>query len=173
MDACDAVMDKIRRPRGLIRYTSLNGIERSEKLRITPRIVVYSLILLALGCGLAALLLTRSAVDVTLLRSPGALFQQTADGKISNLYQFKVANKSSRDLQVELRLESPEGRLTVFGSTQVPKQQLLQTSVLVELSPENLKGGLADIVVGVYADGRRVSRFKTGFIGPRTTATSR
>jgi cytochrome c oxidase accessory protein FixG len=168
MDACDAVMDKIRRPRGLIRYASLNGIERGEKLRVTPRIVVYSLILLALGAGLAALLLTRSDVDATLLRAPGALFQQTADGKISNLYQLKVANKTSRDLHVELRLESPEGKLTVFGMRQVPKQQLLQTSVLVELPPTGLKGGLADIVVGVYAEGRRVSRFKTGFIGPRT-----
>src|SRR5512136_2172683 len=60
MDACDAVMDKIQRPRGLIRYASLNGIERGEKLRVTPRIVAYSLILLGLGCGLTGLLLTRS-----------------------------------------------------------------------------------------------------------------
>jgi hypothetical protein len=77
-------------------------------------------------------------------------------------------------MQVELRLEQPvEGRLEVFGDMHVAGQQLLQTSVLVELSPANLKGGLADIVVGVYADGRRASRFKTGFIGPRTTAASR
>ena len=41
IDACDAVMEKIRRPRGLIRYASLNGIERGERLRITPRLIGY------------------------------------------------------------------------------------------------------------------------------------
>ena len=173
LDACDAVMDKVGRPRGLIRYASLNGIERGEKLRITPRLIVYSVILLALGGGLVALLLTRSVVDATLLRAPGALFQQTPDGKISNLYQLKLANKTSRGVQAELRLERPEGKLTAFGSLRVPAQQLLQTSVLVELDPAQLASGRSELVVGVYADGRRVSRLKTGFIGPRNDSAGR
>lgn len=173
MDACDAVMDNIGRPRGLIRYASLNGIERGERLRITPRIVVYSLILAALGLGLVTLLFTRSSVDATLFRAPGALFQRTSDGKVSNLYQLKVANKTTREVSLELRLESPEGKLTVFGATRVPAQQLLQTSVLVELSPERLTRGTANLVVGVYAEGRRAGRLKTGFIGPRTDAGRR
>ena len=171
IDACDAVMDKVGRPRGLIRYASLNGIERGEKLRITPRLVGYCAILLALGCGLVALLLTRSDVDVTLLRTPGALFQQAAEGRISNLYQLKLVNKTTHDLPVELRLEQPaDGWMTVFGGTRVAAQQLLQTSVLVELSPAQFPGGTADVVVGVYAEGKRLSRFKTGFIGPRGEA---
>ena len=173
IDACDAVMDKVGRPRGLIRYASLNGIERGKKLRITPRLVVYSVILLALGGSLAALLLTRSDVDATLLRSPGALFQQSQDGKISNLYQLKLVNKTSRAVQAELRLESPEGKLTAFGSTLIPAQQLLQAPVLVELDPAQLASGRSALVVGVYADGRRVSRLQTGFIGPRNDAATR
>jgi polyferredoxin len=160
-------MTKVKRPRGLIRYASLNGIERGEHLRVTPRLVGYSLVLLALAGGLVALLLTRSDVDATLLRSPGALFQQTADGKISNLYQLKLINKTTRDLPVELRLESPEGKLTVFGETRVSAQQLLQTSVLVELAPAVLQSSTTDVVVGVYEQGQRVSRLKTAFIGPR------
>lgn len=168
IDACDSVMDKVGRPRGLIRYASLNGIERAEKLRVTPRLVTYCAILLALGCGLAALLLTRSDVDVTLLRMPGALFQQAAEGRISNLYQLKLVNKTTHDLPVELRLEQPaDGRLTVFGPTRVAAQQLLQSSVLVELAPAQFPAGTAEVVVGAYVEGRRLSRFKTGFIGPR------
>ncbi len=173
MDACDSVMAKVHRPRGLIRYASLNGIERGERLRVTPRLVIYSLVLLALAGGLAALLLTRSDVDATLLRSPGALFQQTADGKISNLYQLKLINKTSRDLPVELRLESPEGKLTVFGETRVAAHQLLQTSVLIELAPAQLRSATTDVLVGVYEQGQRVSRLKTAFIGPRSGATTR
>ncbi len=174
IDACDAVMDKIGRPRGLVRYASLNGIERGEQLRVTPRLIAYCVILLALGSGLLALLLTRSDVDATLLRAPGALFQPAAEGRTSNLYQLKLANKTSRDMQVELRLEQPaDGRLEVFGDMRVAAQQLLQTSVLVELSPAHLKAGTAEVVVGVYTGGRRVSRFTTGFIGPRSDAAGR
>ena len=48
IDACDDVMDKIGRPRGLIRYASLNGIERGERLRVTPRLMGYCVLLVAL-----------------------------------------------------------------------------------------------------------------------------
>ncbi len=172
IDACDSVMDKVKRPRGLIRYASLNGIERGERLRVTLRLLGYCAVLLALGGGLLALLLTRSDVDATLLRSPGALFQQAADGKISNLYQLKLINKTSRDLSVEMRLESPEGKLTVFGDSRVAAQQLLQTSVLIELAPAQLKASTTEVVVGVYEQGQRVSRLKTAFIGPRNDVAS-
>ena len=49
IDACDDVMERIGRPRGLIRYASLNGIERGERLKVTPRLVGYTVVLLALG----------------------------------------------------------------------------------------------------------------------------
>jgi len=173
MDACDAVMDKIGRPRGLIRYASLNGIERGEKLRLTPRLLAYAAVLLALAGGLTALLLTRADVDATLFRAPGALFQQTADGRISNLYQLKLVNKTARELPVELRLETPPGRLTVFGATRIPAQQLLQTSVLIELTPAQLPAATTGVVVGVYQEGRRIRRLQTTFIGPRNDAAAR
>ena len=53
MDACDDVMDKIGTPRGLIRYASLNGIERGEPLRFTPRLAGYLVVLVALAAVLA------------------------------------------------------------------------------------------------------------------------
>ena len=39
IDACDEVMAKVGRPRGLIRFASLNGIESGQRLRVTPRII--------------------------------------------------------------------------------------------------------------------------------------
>jgi hypothetical protein len=45
--------------------------------------------------------------------------------------------------------------------------------VLVELAPAQFPSGTAEVVVGAYAEGRRLSRFKTGFIGPRDEATAR
>jgi cytochrome c oxidase accessory protein FixG len=168
IDACDEVMGKIGRPRGLIRFASLNGIEKGEPLRVTPRLIGYGVILLVLGAALATLLLTRSDVDVSLLRAPGSLFEQTAEGKISNLYLLKLTNKTQRQMPVELRLENSPGTLTVLGGQlNLPAEKQNEASVLIELPREKLVSGTTPVVVGVYAGGKRVERIKTVFIGPR------
>jgi len=168
IDACDNVMTKIGRPRGLIRFASLNGIERGEPLRVTPRLIGYTVILSLLGVGLAALLLTRSDVDATLLRAPGALFQAMPENGIANLYLLKLTNKTQRDLPVELKLEDIEGRLTLLGGQPIlPREKQTEASVLVEIPRAQLKPGNTPIEVGVYVSGKRVERIKTIFVGPR------
>ncbi len=102
IDACDSVMDKVGMPKGLVRYASANGIETGARLRLTPRMIGYLSILGLLGILLALLVFTRSDVQTTLLRAPGALFQKSGDGKISNLYTMKLVNKTSREVPNEL-----------------------------------------------------------------------
>ncbi len=168
IDACDAVMDKINRPRGLIRYASLNGIERGERLRLTPRLVGYTLVLLALTALLGFLVFTRSDVQTTLLRAQGALFQKMPNGHFSNLYTVRVVNKTSRQIPIELRLEGPRGQLQVLGQELVvAPEKSTETSVLVDLEPSVMKSGTTPIRVGVYANGRRLEMLKSAFIGPR------
>jgi len=174
MVACDGIMDRIQRPRGLIRYASLNGIEKREPLRVTPRIIGYTVILLVLGALLLVVLLSRSDVDTTLLRAPGTLFQQTPEGRISNLYILKLVNKTSHSMPVELRLEEPEGKMTVIGGNPtVPAQQLIQTSVLIEMPPEAVPEGTRHVHVGVYSGDRRLSRERASFLGPYHDAVER
>jgi cytochrome c oxidase accessory protein FixG len=168
IDACDDVMGKLGRPKGLIRFASLNGIEQNEPLRFTPRIVGYCVILLLLGAALFGLLLSRSDVDITLLRAPGALFQQTPDGKISNLYLLKLTNKTHSKKSVELKLDNIEGALTILGGElDLPAEKQTEASVLVEIAPEHLNSGTTPLVVRVYASGKPIEKIKTIFIGPR------
>ncbi len=168
IDACDEVMDKIKRPRGLIRFASLNGIEKGEKLRFTPRLAGYCAILLVLGIALAAMLLTRSDIDATLLRAPGALFQPTADGRISNLYLLKLTNKTHRQIPVELRLENFDGSLKVLGGElQLPAEKQTDASVLIEAAGDKLSSGSTPLTVGIYSGGKRLDKVKTVFLGPR------
>ena len=169
MDACDNVMAKIGAARGLIRYASLNGIERREPLRFTPRLAGYCVSLLVLTTILALMLFMRSDVEATMLRAPGSMFQQMPDGHFSNLYTVRVVNKTSREIPVELRLESPAGNLTVMGAGQitVAAQKLSENSVLIELDPAAMKSGTTQIVIGVYSGGKKMSTLKTAFIGPR------
>jgi cytochrome c oxidase accessory protein FixG len=170
IDACDQVMDKVGLPRGLVRYASLNSIEKGEAFRITARMIGYSFILCALTGLLAFLVFTRSDVETTMLRAPGALFQATVDHRLSNLYTVKLVNKTSRDVPIEMRLVDSPGQLNLMGGSNellVPKQQLTQTSVLIELPPTDLTNGKRRLKVGVYSRGKLLQTLETVFIGPK------
>jgi len=169
IDACDSVMDKVSAPRGLIRYASLNSIEKGERFRFTPRMKLYAVVLAGLITLFLVLVFTRPVVEAILLRAPGALFVETAGNRIENLYTLKLVNKTMRDLPVELKLESIDGELEVMGEKNlvVPAGKLTQTSVLIELNSTNLTGGTTKLKVGVYAGGKRVQTVKTVFVGPR------
>jgi cytochrome c oxidase accessory protein FixG len=170
IDACDDIMDKVGSPRGLIRYASLNSIEKGESFRVTPRMKLYAVVLLGLITLFLALVFTRPAVEAMFLRASGSLFTQGADGRISNLYTLKLVNKTMRDLPVELKLEGGVGQLEVMGDKHmvVPAGNLLETSVLIQLPREAVSGATTKLQVGVYSDGKKMQTVKTVFVGPRT-----
>lgn len=169
IDACDTIMDKVGRPRGLIRFASLNNIEHGGKQRFTKRMLLYTVVLSGLILLFLVLVFTRAAVETTILRAPGALFQQTAEGRIENIYTVKVVNKTSRDLLLELKLENLPGSLRVMspGPFTAPKENLAQTSVLIELDPKQLTGPATRLTIGIYSNGKRLQTVKTAFVGPR------
>lgn len=171
IDACDTVMDKVGSPRGLIRYASLNSIEKGEPFRITPRMKLYAVVLTGLIALFLTLVFTRPAVEATLLRAPGSMFITTEEGKIENIYTLKLINKTMRALPVTLQLEQTPGVLQIMGEKNliVPAGKLLETSVLIQLDPADLAGGNKPLRIGVYSGGNRMQTVKTVFVGPRKT----
>jgi cytochrome c oxidase accessory protein FixG len=170
IDACDGVMARIHRPRGLIRYASLNSIERGEPFRWTPRMSGYAAVLTVLIGLFLFLVLTRSNVEATLLRAPGAMFQELPSGNLINLYTLQLVNKTSQPMPVQLKLEDIPGKLSIMGDPKpvVPGEQLVETSILIELAPALLRDGPKKFNVGVYSQGRRLQTVHTTFIGPRS-----
>jgi cytochrome c oxidase accessory protein FixG len=169
IDACNHVMSRLGRPKDLIGYNSLNNLERGQHFGITPRIAGYCGILAVLTVLFAVLLYTRADVQATLLRAQGAIFQKMPNGKLSNLYTVKLVNKASHLVPVELRLEQPEGKLTVLGHRlDVPSEKLVEASVLIELDPAQVKGGKASLQIGVWSGDKKLQTVKSVFIGPRT-----
>ncbi len=169
IDACDAVMAKVNLPSGLIRYASLNSIERGEKFKITPRLIGYGLVLTALIALFIFLVFSRSIVEATLFRTPGALFQTAADGNIEDLYNLELINKTSHEIPVELKLENMPGKISLMlgQAMVVPKDQLASTSVLIEIPPSALHEQNTDLEIGVYSQGKRIQTIHTIFTGPR------
>lgn len=167
MDACNNVMQKLNRPRGLIRYASYNGIVAGAKRLFTPRTLGYSAVLLALVIALAGLTFSRSEIEATILRTPGALYQKTTDGDITNLYSVRIINKTFEPISVTLRLLSPAGEITLIGGKlEVQPDALAETAFLAQVAPEQLQGIKTDIRVGVYAGDTLIDTIKSSFIGP-------
>jgi cytochrome c oxidase accessory protein FixG len=131
MDACDSIMDLIEKPRGLIRLDSEEGIAQGSRWKLTPRVIGYSLVLVLLTGVLVGLMVTRSNVEATVLRTPGMLYQKADDGRITNLYNISVINKTNEEIPLTLRLLSPQGELMMAGGDMVLPQQGIAEGVFV------------------------------------------
>ena len=168
IDACDGVMGRLGFPRGLVRYASLDGIRKGEPLRVTPRIALYTALLLLLGGFLVYLVASRRDVEVAMLRMPGSLYQQTAAGDVSNLYTMRLSNKTPHDLPLEIRvLEPAGGRAEVPGGGLVAAAQgIVERPVLVTLPRAVVTAGDSRVVLGLFRGGREVGTVESGFLGP-------
>lgn len=167
IDACDFMMEKTGRPKGLIRYASESGIAEGKPLRITSRIIAYTVVLTGLIGILVALLVTRSDVDVTILRTPGLLYQRQDNGMLSNLYNIKLINKTHEDLPVELRLETKEGAIKMVGKPIVVAQTSeAASSFFIFLPEKSIHRRKTKLLVKIYSRGKLIETVNTNFMGP-------
>jgi cytochrome c oxidase accessory protein FixG len=111
IDACDQVMDKMRYPRGLIRYTSeramrdrLNPKEARRHL-LRPRVLIYVGIMLVLTTGFVVALAMRQPLKVDVIRDRGALAREVDGGKIENVYRLQLMNASEQPMRVTITAE--------------------------------------------------------------------
>ncbi|HEV8270454.1 MAG TPA: cytochrome c oxidase accessory protein CcoG [Chitinophagaceae bacterium] len=167
IDACNTIMDKVGRPRGLIRYESEENIAHSKKTKFNWRIAAYSFVLLLLTSALVVMLITRDDVDARVLRTAGQMFQTLPDGRISNLYNIKLINKTRREIPVTMRLENMKGEITVVQKDMiVPKESYFQTSFFVKIERQLVVKRKTPIVLGVYQGDKKIETINTTFLGP-------
>lgn len=172
IDACDDVMDKIDKPRGLIRYSSENAIRHAKEKIFTPRVAGYSGILAILLIAFFSLMGMRADTETSILRQPGTLYQTLPNNRYSNIYEIKVINKTFETLDYTLTLQSPEGEVTPLGDiNRVPPQGSAEGRLLVKLPAEALSGSTTPLTFVVYANGEKVETITSGFIGPASTNT--
>lgn len=169
IDACDDVMNRIHKPKGLVRYASENGIANHEKLRYTTRMKMYTVLLGILLSILAFLLFTRKDVDATIMRTPGQLFQERGTDSVSNLYNIKVANKTIHKVPLQLKLENANGSIEIIGShhiIDVEKEGQGAGSFFVILPKNSIHERKSTLRIGLYEGDRRIDVIKTSFLGP-------
>ena len=169
MDACDEVMVKVNRPKGLIRYASYNSVLEGKKKLFTPRVAGYSFVLILLLSALTYFIFSRADVETTVLRLPGMLYQRSEDGMINNLYNVQIANKTFDDKNIELRLEGiQEGSLQKVGEAEiiVPADGLFKGSIIVKIPEAMVVSTKMKIEIGVYEENTKLESVSTNFLGP-------
>ena len=168
IDACDSIMDKIGKPRGLIRYASENSIANGEPLRYTTRMKLYTGVLGVVVILLSVLLATRADVDATIMRTPGMLFQERGTDSITNLYNIKMVNKTTDDIQLSVRLEEMPGKIEVIGkpTIHVIKEGQGSGSFFVILPKTSIKERKTKIRLALYEGDRKIATSSSSFLGP-------
>lgn len=168
IDACDAIMTSLKKPTGLIRYASENSIKKGVQLKFTTRIKAYTGVLALLLSLLVFLLASRTDLDARLMRTAGMTYTSLPDGRISNLYSLKLANKTHKDIPIALKLENIAGEITYVGSsnTTVKKEDYNNLQFFIKLNRQDVKNWKTEINIGLYENGKKLKTVSAKFIGP-------
>ncbi|WP_034059212.1 cytochrome c oxidase accessory protein CcoG [Lacinutrix jangbogonensis] len=171
IDVCDDMMEKVDLPKGLIRYASEDDIEKEEKFKFTPRLKGYCAVLGILIAVLIGMLFLRNDVEANILRLPGQLYEHKAGNMISNVYTFKLVNKTVDDIEnITFKLLSHKGtiKLVSHGTFKVEGQGLAEGTLFVEVNASALKGDKDRIEIGIYSGDTLIETTTTAFLGPRS-----
>ncbi len=171
IDECDHIMESIHLPKGLIRYASEDNIAKKEPFKFTARMKGYAAVLFILVGILIGMLFLRNDVEATILRLPGQLYQQKENNMISNVYTYKIINKTTHKIEdVSYKLISQKGIIKVVSNRNfsIPAQGLSQGTLFIELHSSELKKDKVDVKIGVYSKGKLIETTTTNFLGPRS-----
>ena len=170
IDACDFMMEKVNLPTGLIRYASEDNISKGERSGFTSRRKAYTALLVVLLGILSVMLFLRNDIEASLVKLPGQLYQKKDNGVISNVYSYKLVNKTTEDInKITFKLLSHEGTIKVVGIADInlKRQDLNKGTLFVEIHKSKLGKDREKIKVGVFANGKKIETTSTNFLGPR------
>ncbi|MGB7843088.1 MAG: cytochrome c oxidase accessory protein CcoG [Salinimicrobium sp.] len=171
IDACNLMMEKVDLPKGLIGYYSEENIEKEEKFRLTPKMKGYAAILFVLVGILSGMLFLRSDLDATILRLPGQLYETKANDMLSNVYTFKLINKTNGNFEdIHFELMSHEGHIesVTHKNIMVPEKGLAEGTLFIEIPKALIKGEKTELKIGVYSGDKLIETTSTNFMGPRS-----
>lgn len=171
IDECNTIMEKVNLPKGLIRYASEDNIEKKTKFKFTPRLKGYSAVLIILIGLLIGMLFLRNDLEANILRLPGQLYEHKEGNIISNVYTFKLVNKTTEDVtDVSFKLLSHKGtiKLVTHKNFNVPAQELAEGTLFIEINNAALNGDKDKLKIGVYSNNKLVETTTARFLAPRS-----
>ncbi len=169
VDACDSIMDKMGYERGLVRYTTLNQLDGKAWTWKRPKLIGYGIAMVVMITAISAVLLTRTPLEVDVLRSRGQLFQEVSSGDIQNIYMLKIINMDDVAHTFDVSLTGLPGyRLDPDDQIEVAAGEVGEVSLNVLVAPDLLTQVNTQFDFEVQSkDGKLQASSKSTFIGPQ------
>jgi cytochrome c oxidase accessory protein FixG len=175
-DVCDQVMDKMGYPRGLVKYSTQNGMTHGWSVRqmfmrvLRPRVLVYSAILLAITIAVFVSLAMRMPLKVDVIRDRASLGRMVDMGRIENVYRLQIMNATEQAQSFGVRVSGLPGiELVGTAAFDLRPTEVRGVAVTVQLPPNAAKPGSHPIQFHIesLANGALHVTEKSTFIVPR------
>ena len=117
------------------------------------------------------MLFLRNDVEATILRLPGQLYERKGETMISNVYTYKLVNKTTdtiKNVRFELRSHKGTIKLVSGASFIVPAQDLAEGTLFIEIDQGALKDDKVRLKIEVFSDDKLIETTTTSFLGPRS-----
>ncbi len=140
IDVCDEVMDKMSYEKGLVRYTTQNRIDGKTTHLFRPRIVIYASLLLLISAALIYSIATRIPLELDIIRDRNALYRETVDGLIENIYTLKLINMDTKDHQYKIHVDGLKEMLFIQPKKEIKVKsgEVINLAVRIQIDPVNL-----------------------------------
>jgi hypothetical protein len=115
------------------------------------------------------MLFLRNDLEATILRLPGQLYQKKENNIISNVYTYKLVNKTSDQVaDITFKLLSHDGTVTIVSmdTFDVPRQGLAEGTLYIDIPRREVDADNIKLKIGVYSGDELIETAKTTFLGP-------
>ncbi|RYY15124.1 MAG: cytochrome c oxidase accessory protein CcoG, partial [Alphaproteobacteria bacterium] len=148
VDVCDDVMDKVGYARGLIRFSTQNGVAQGWNTRqmlqraMRPRVLVYTLILLGITLAVGVSLFLRTPLKVDVIRDRGALARVVEQGRIENVFRLQIMNATEDTQRYVVSVSGLPGiTLASESEVEVLPTEVRSAAVRVQIPPGGARSG--------------------------------
>jgi len=171
IDACDEIMAKLDRPKGLVRYDSQNGLDGKKRRIIRPRIIYYTG-LLFLGATVLTIALSQvKSATASVTRLPGAPYiLNDQENSVRNNFYVRLINKKSTPRTFTLSARSVDGtpfqQVGFAEPVTVPAQGEIRQPLVIVVDQASLNGAFELEVTLTPEEGGRSVMKSIRFLGP-------
>lgn len=168
IDACNEVMQKLDRPKGLVRYDSLLGLRGKAARWIRPRTVIYTGFLLAGLIVLTSVVRQLTPLTANLVRMPGPPFFQTQES-VRNHFGLRVINKLHEPARFRLALLEAPGGSKIVGAEAIRELPPLGEDLItvpIETPIPDYQGTYSFRIQILSEEGKPITSVVGSFAGP-------
>lgn len=154
VDACNGVMEKMNYPKGLISFTSEEQLAGGTTHIIRPKLIGYAVVLLIMVGLLGIELYTRVPLEVDIIRDRNALYRETNDGLIENVYTIKILNKSQQQQRFAITVNNLKGHVFI-GQSEVSVRggEVFNLPISLAIDPYLLENPVTEFSFRIQAIG--------------------